>query len=182
MADDTVLTYFSTAQGNYMFDAYFNITHESNLTITEHPVQDGANISDHAYMEPQTVTFEIGMSDVMEDLPVTGIKQFSATGNSGSRSVNAYQTLMKLQADKIPIDAITRLWSYKNMLIETLSAPDDEKTTYGLRATVTLKEILVVNVTTVKISERPQKSEESNEGDQKAQKADESIISSMLSD
>lgn len=68
------------------------------------------------------------------------------------------------------------------MLIETLSAPDDEKTTYGLRATVTLKEILVVNVTTVKISERPQKSEESNEGDQKAQKADESIISSMLSD
>lgn len=50
---ETVLTYFSTAQGNYMFDAYFNINHESNLAITQHPIQTGASISDHAYMESQ---------------------------------------------------------------------------------------------------------------------------------
>lgn len=41
---------------------------------------------------------------------------------------------------------------------------------------MTLKEIFVVAVTTVKISERAQKSEETNEGDQKVQQADESMM------
>ena len=66
------------------------------------------------------------------------------------------------------------------MLIETISATDDNKTAYGLKANVTLKQIFVVNVTTVKISERPQKSEETNEGDQKVQKADESLLSRLF--
>lgn len=178
MADEIVTTYFSTTQGNYVFDAYFNINHESNLTITEHPVQTGASISDHAYMEAQQVTFEIGMSDVMQDISVAAIASFS--GTSSSRSVNAYKILRQLQADRIPIDAITRLGTYKNMLIETISAPDDNKTLYALRATVVLKELFVVNVATVKISERAQKSQSSNEGDQKPQEANESMLSSLL--
>lgn len=181
MSYEIVPTYFSTSLGNYVFDAYFNISHESNLTITEHPIQSGANISDHAYMEPNVVTFEIGMSDVMEDLSLNSVNKFSS-GDSSSRSVNAYKILRKLQEERLPIEAITRLGTYKNMLIETISAPDDNKTTYGLRATVTLKEIFVVNVTTVKISERPQKSESTNEGDQKPQPADESIVSTLIDD
>jgi hypothetical protein len=178
MADEIVTTYFSTTQGNYVFDAYFNINHESNLAITEHPVQTGASISDHAYMEAQNVTFEIGMSDVMQDISSTAIESFG--GTSSSRSVNAYKVLRKLQSDRIPIDAITRLGIYKNMLIETISAPDDNKTLYGLKATVVLKEIFVVTVTTVKISARPQKSESTNEGDQKVQEANESLMSGLL--
>jgi len=178
MAEQIVATYFSTSLGNFIFDAYFNINHESNLTITEHPIQSGANISDHAYMEAKTVTFEIGMSDVMEDIIGKSIAKFN--GDSASRSVNAYKILEKLQKERLPIEIITRLGTYENMLIETISAPDDNKTTYGLRATVTLKEIFVVSVTTVKISARPHKSEQTNEGDQKVQKTDESILSSFL--
>lgn len=178
MSDEVVTTYFSTAQGNYVFDAYFSINHESNLTITEHPIQTGASISDHAYMEAQSVTFEIGMSDVMQDVSAKSVTSF--TGTSSSRSVNAYQVLKKLQSDRIPIDVITRLGTYKNMLIETISAPDDNKTLYGLKATVVLKEIFVVSVTTVKISERPQKSEATNEGDQKIQQVDESMLSGWM--
>ena len=178
MANEIVTTYFSTAQGNYVFDAYFSINHESNLSITEHPVQTGASISDHAYMEPQSVTFEIGMSDVMQDISATTVASFS--GTSSSRSVNAYKILKKLQTDRVPINAITRLGTYNNMLIETISAPDDNKTCYALKATVVLKEIFVVSVTTVKTSARPHKSEETNEGEQKPQQADESLISGLL--
>jgi hypothetical protein len=119
---ETVLTYFSTQDGrNYIFDAYFNINHESNLAITQHPIQTGASISDHAYMEAQQLTFEIGMSDVMQDLPYSGVVSFN-NGDSSSRSVNAYQTLRNLQADRVPIDVITRLGTYKNMLIESIVA------------------------------------------------------------
>lgn len=174
-----VKTYFDTRLGRFIFDAFFNIQHDSNLKITEHPVQSGADVSDHAYMEAQTVTFEIGMSDVMHNISDKSFKKF--TGDS-TRSINAYQMLRKLQAERVPIQAITRLWTYTNMIIENISAPDDNKTVFGLKATVTLKEIFVACVTTVKISERPQKSEETNEGDQKAQKAEGSILAQIFTD
>lgn len=176
MADSIVKTYIDTSLGKFIFDAYMNINHESSLTITSHPIQDGANVSDHAYMEPLEVTFEIGMSDVMSD--ISGFDSF--TGDN-SRSVSAYKTLKKLQEERIPFKIVTRLWTYDNMLIENISAPDDKTTAYGLKATISLKEILVANVTTVKISERPQKSEETNEGDQKAQEADESMLLKFMS-
>jgi len=172
MADNIVQTtaYFDTQIGDYVFDAYFSIQHDTNLTITQSPVQTGANISDHAYMEPKELTFEIGMSDVMKSVIVG---QFS---EGQSRSVNAYNVLRTLQEQRIPIQVITRLGVYQNMLIETISAQDDNTTHSGLRATVTMREILVVAVTTVKISARPQTSTTTNSGDQKAEKADESIL------
>lgn len=170
-------TYFITSNGNYMFDAYFNINHESNLNITEHPVQTGANIADHAYMEPNTVTFEIGMSDAMQDSTDSRFKNFT---DDATRSITAYRVLRQLQSDRLPIQVITKLHNYRNMLIETISTVEDNKTTYGLRATVTLKELLVANVTTVKLSARPQKSSETNEGDQKPKEVNESLAFSLL--
>lgn len=177
MASEIFKTYFETSQGNYLFDAYFNINHESTLSITEHPVQTGANISDHAFMQPNVLSFEVGMSDVMQDVSDGKYQTFS---NDATRSINAYKILRQLQSDRVPINVYTKLWNYTNMLIETLSAPDSNQTAYALKASVTLKELLVATVTTVKISERPQKTDITNEGDQKAQPADESILSSLL--
>lgn len=177
MAKEIFKTYFETAQGNYLFDAYFNINHESTLSITEHPVQSGANISDHAFMQPNTLSFEVGMSDVMTDVLNSNYVSFSS---DTTRSINSYKILRKLQFDRVPINVYTKLWNYTNMIIETISAPDTNETAYALKASVTLKELLVATVTTVKISERPQKTDSTNEGDQKAQQADESMLSNLL--
>lgn len=163
----------SVTDGKYIFDAFFKIQHDTNLTITESPVQVGSNISDHAYMEPKELTFDIGMSDVM----TSAIDGQFTDGNS--RSVSAYKVLRNLQEQRIPCNAVTRLGTYTNMLVETISAPDDNTTACGLKATVTMKEILVVAVQTVKISERPHTSASTNNGDQKAQQADQSILSKL---
>lgn len=162
----------SSTEGKYIFDAFFNIQHDTTLTITESPVQTGASISDHAYMEPKELTFEIGMSDVMTR---SRDWQFEAE-NGSTRSITAYLFLRQLQEDRIPCTIVTRLGTYNNMLVETISAPDDNTTAFGLKATVTMREILVVAVTTVKISARPQTSTTTNSGDVKAEKADESIL------
>lgn len=177
MAKEIFKTYFETAQGNYLFDAYFDIRHESTLTITEHPVQTGSNIADNAFMQPNTLSFEIGMSDVMKDVSNGNYKSFSS---DTTRSINAYKILRQLQSDKIPINVYTKLYNYKNMLIETLVASDSNQTAYALKANVTLKELLVATVTTVKISARPQKTDETNEGDQKVQKVDESLAYKLM--
>jgi hypothetical protein len=41
---------------NYYFDAVFNVEHEQRAVATKHPVQTGAAISDHMYLEPSVVS------------------------------------------------------------------------------------------------------------------------------
>lgn len=152
------LVYAKTNVGGWFFDAYLNITHTSRLTITEHPVQTGAALTDHAYLQPRELSMDIGMSNV-----ATSFIPGQFTGGY-SRSVTAYQVLKDLQALRVPIQVHTRLGLYQNMLIETLMAPDDHRTLFGLRCTVTFKEMLVAKVKTVKISERPLVTDSSKRG------------------
>jgi hypothetical protein len=150
--DQDQLIYIKTNIGGYFFDAFLREEHTTTLKITEHPVQTGANIVDHAYMEPARLVMDIGMSDAMESL-VTD--QFSG---GYTKSVQAYQTLLELQKTRLPLQVFTRLNLYQNMVIESLNSQEDFKTLYGLRCTVTLREIMVVEVTTTTVSAREQTS------------------------
>jgi hypothetical protein len=152
------LVYVKTNVGGWFFDAFLRMDHTSKLKITEHPVQTGAAITDHAFLEPAILNMEIGMTDVAESI-IPG--QFTG---GWSRSVTAYQLLLELQKQRIPVQILTRLKLYKNMLIEVISVPDDYKTLYGLKATVAFREILIAQVTTVKISTRPQVTDSTNRG------------------
>lgn len=134
----------------FFFDAVLKEEHTSTLKITEHPVQTGVNITDHAYMEPARLVMELGMSDVMDAL-YPG--QFEG---SYTKSVSAYRVLLDLQKSRLPLQVLTRLYLYQNMLIESISAPDNYTTLYGLRCTVTLREIMVVDVMQTTVSARPQ--------------------------
>lgn len=131
----------SPSAGRILFDAVLHVDHSLNVVTTDHPVQTGANISDHAYKENDEVTLEIGMSD-------------AAVSSGGSnRSVNAYQTLRSIAANRELVTLVTRLNTYPNMLIVSLSAPDDYTTMFGLRATVTFKQIKIVSVSTVQVQQ-----------------------------
>lgn len=164
-----VKTYFDIGNEKLIFDAIFSTDYLHSLSITDHPVQTGANISDHAYEEASVLTFEIGMSDVMTSIS-------SESFGEGTRSITAYKKIRELQSQRVPITVVTKFGTYTNMMVETLAVPDDSTTMTALKATVVLKQIFVVNVSTVKISERPQKSNSTNEGEQKAIKADQSIL------
>jgi len=171
---NTQLIYVKTNIGGWFFDAFLRVDHTSKLTITEHPIQVGAAITDHAYMEPAELVMEIGMSDAATSL-VNG--QFA---NGWSRSVKAYEVLAELQKQRIPIQVVTRLKVYQNMLIETISVPDDYKTLYSLKVTVSLREIMVATVKTVKLSARPQVTGSTNRGNPEPVEPNKSILSQIL--
>ncbi len=161
--DQAQLIYLRTSiseQGSYgyFFDAVIKEEHVSTLKITEHPVQTGANIADHAYLMPGRITMEIGMSDVMDTL-VQG--QFS---DYKSKSVSAYQTLKRLQADRSRLQIVTRLNTYQDMLLEVLSAPDSHETLYGLKATAVFKEVITVSVSVMRVSKRSQAAGKTSKG------------------
>ena len=126
------------------------VDHSIELQTTQNPVETGASIVDHAYVKPAEVVMRVMMSDVHQSL-VPG--QFTGTR---FRSTNAWQVLRKLQSDRIPMSIFTRLGLYTNMLITKLTTSDTAETFRALSAEVTLKEIPVARVKTVKISSADQ--------------------------
>ncbi|WPS86461.1 hypothetical protein SMD22_18385 [Brevibacillus halotolerans] len=167
------LVYLKTNIGGWFFDAFLRSTHTSRLNITQHPVQTGAALTDHAYLQPKELTMEVGMSDVGEGL-IPG--QFTG---SWSRSVHAFKVLQELQALRVPLQVHTRLGLYQNMLIEELTAPDDFTTLSGLRCTVTMREIIVGQVRTVKISSKPAVTDRATRGKQEPVNKNQSALVQM---
>jgi hypothetical protein len=174
LSDVNKLVMVKTNIAGYFFDAILRMDHTSSLTITEHPVETGAAISDHAFVNPAVLVMEIGMSDVVKSL-VNG--QFE---DGWSRSTKAFEVLQKLQKDREPLQVVTRLKKYDNMLIETIAVPDDNTTLFGLRATVTMREVFVAQVKTEKISARPQVTDSTNRGHLQVQSLDESTLRQVL--
>lgn len=137
--------------GGLFFDAIMNTSINNKLTVTSHPVQGGANISDHAYMEPVEISMEVAMSDAMDSY---AYGQFQSVGMT--KSVCAYKMLCELQASRVPMVVTTRLGTYQNMVITDINPQDDVSTLYGLRCSVAMRQVLMANVTNEeKVSARP---------------------------
>lgn len=168
------MVYCHTNVGGLFFDAVITVDTEHSATITNHPVQWGANISDHMYVNPVTITMEIGMSDAMASM-VGG--QWSGRD---TKSVSAYQKLVDLMEAREPFSVWTRLKHYPNMVIESLSVNDDSTTLYGLRASVTMKQIIMACVATEKVSAREWTSgSEVNKGEVQPVEPPKSVIRSV---
>lgn len=123
----------SPTYGQFAFDAVFSIDHSVQATVTQHPVQVGAAITDHVFMNPDSVQLDIGMSD--------------AVWNAGpDHSVLAYQRLREIMEKRETVTLVTRLRTYPDMIIDSISVPEDFKTMYALKASVSFQQIRMSNV------------------------------------
>ena len=145
-----------STQTTYVFDAVLELEHDQRLEKTRHPVQTGAAVSSHAYLLPARVAMYIGMSDAMDAYSNGQNNTNSAgsaspdtvspfTGASSSKSVNAYQTMISLQAARQPLTVTTRLRTYTNMMIVGVSPREDYKTITGLRMRVEFEQIFMAS-------------------------------------
>ena len=50
------LLYGKTNLGGFFFDCFLKVDISQGLTVTEHPVETGADIADHAYLEGAELT------------------------------------------------------------------------------------------------------------------------------
>ena len=162
--------YVKTNIGGWFFDATLQLTHTSTLTITTHPIQIGSSVTDYAFLQPRTLSMNIGMTDAAHSF-IAG--QFAG---GSSRSVPAYNVLSSLQQMRIPVQVYTRLGLYQNMLVDTLRVQDDNTTTNGLSCTVDLQELLVATVSVVKISANPGVTGKVTKGKQQPQSVQPSIL------
>jgi hypothetical protein len=94
------LVYAKTSIAGFFFDAVLRVEHNRTLRMTEHPIQTGANVVDHAFMLPAQITLEIGMSDVMASIIPGQFKAPSLGTQASSLGLGALNILTGGQAAK----------------------------------------------------------------------------------
>lgn len=96
--------------------------HTSSLGITELPIETGAKITDHSYVEPKRLELEFA-------------DQFAAL---------TYMALVRFQETRIPFSIMAGLYRYKSMLIKDLRAERDQITSRILKGSALLQEVIMV--------------------------------------
>lgn len=126
--------------GDITIDCPIEETHKDTLAITDHPVEQGASISDHAYKEPAQVTLKAGWSNASEQ--AAGDEEYI---------VDIYDQLLDLQASREPFDIITGKRDYSNMLIRDLSTTTDAKTAAVLEIIIDCRQVILVETQTTTV-------------------------------
>lgn len=135
--------------GGMTFDAVIEETHTAELTVTENPVETGVTVSDHAVMQPLTLSIRA----VVSDTPLASIGNDAFESDTG-RSKKAFELLTELQKTAEPFDVQTGLKLYQNMVCISISVTQDKDTAKALFFEAALREVIIVDTTTVKYPPR----------------------------
>jgi hypothetical protein len=129
-------------------DAALSETHSFESEVTEHPVENGADIADHVRARPISVQIDC----VVSDTPIGTL--VSSRSDTSLPSSDALAKLMQIRDEREPVTISTALRTYDNMVLQSLSIPVDATTGYALRFSATFTQIqLVTNErTTVRVS------------------------------
>ena len=145
------------------FTSYLTITEvgDDELEISEHPVQEGAEITDNAYKKAPTLNVTISFSDA----------ESSATLDE------TYAAMLELQESRIPFEVVTGKRTYKDMLFKSIRCTTDRLTDNVLSIQAVLKHIIITSVTITTVPPREKQKNPgktgatAKAGNKKAQKA-----------
>lgn len=105
--------------------------HHDELLITDHPVEFGAIISDHAFKKPVSVQMRCGWSN--------------SSAQTEGYVQQVYQALIALQDERQPFDVYTGKRVYHNMLLQSLAVTTDQESEWALMVVADLREIIITN-------------------------------------
>lgn len=140
----------------------FEEHHTDTLEITDHPIEQGAKISDHAYKRPSQVTIKFGWSNSS----LGGTSGASHSGSASGQVAAIYQALLGLQASRIPFQVMTGKRLYQNMLMAELTIDTDKQTESALMVTAIFKEVLLVTTSTIQVAAVPAEAQENPQATQ----------------
>lgn len=159
------------AIGALVLDVSLTESHAAEVEVTEHPVETGANISDHARPKPETLVIEGLVSNTPLPAPGDPTQNVSLKDSRGqvigqattsskqdlSRAGEAYRDLLDLKNSSELLTVVTALRTYTNMKITNLTVPRDARTGQALRFSCTLKEVRLASSRTVTVTLPSQK-------------------------
>ena len=117
--------------GTIFADVTLEERHDDEMAITDHPVETGASISDHCFVQPSRLELRIGFSD--------------STGQSEGYSKQQYAEIIALRDKREPFDVSTGKRQYKNMLINSIQIITNGESENALQAIIRLREVIRVS-------------------------------------
>lgn len=167
-------------------DATIEERHADHLEVTEHPVEQGAAISDHAYKRPAEVSITMAWSNspggagslidagigmvVANNKTAAQIANVVSTGKavidtigslldgSDPGQINAiYNALRKMQALRALFVLYTGKQVYTNMICKSLTTETTSKTANSLVIQMVCQQVIIVSTQTVILKKETQK-------------------------
>lgn len=118
--------------------------HQDTLRLTQHPVEKGAVIADHAIKEPASLTLEYRWSESGNSLLLNG--NVNATVKTPAE---IYEQLLALQAAVELVDVYTGKRVYQNMALIGIKTDTDKHTENILAVTITCQQVILATVQTL---------------------------------
>jgi len=140
---------FSGAIGPIPVSVVLTESHQSTLGITENPIETGAKITDHAYVEPKRLTLEF----------------------ADANAALTYNTLVRFQESRVPFSIVSGLYVYTNMLIKALKADRDDSFSRILKGSAELQEVIIVETAYASADQNSQPSDNGKPGGTKSSKS-----------
>ncbi|MFR3634568.1 MAG: phage baseplate protein [Sutterella sp.] len=123
--------------------------HSDEVTVTTHPVDTGAQISDHAYKQPATVVCSFGWSNSSRLLNSV----LDGSIFRGLESANdVYKRLLKMQEERQQLKLSTGKRVYDNVIITKIQTTTTVDTENAAIIEVTFQEILLATTRTVALA------------------------------
>lgn len=165
----------------YAFDATHSEEHTSEVEITSHPVELGAEVTDHAVVKPEMLTIIGEVTDTPlsirqnenGEITFAANDMFGASTNeSKTRSIVAVEAFKALKNERALINVQTGLELYSDMIIKSVSVTQDVDTAKTAMITLVLQQLLIVATETLDANEtRLVRSQLSTSGGTRAQAA-----------
>lgn len=126
-------------------DSYPQETHNLASSKTSYPVEDGASVTDNVVHEPDIITLEGYISNIME------IEEGENDIAPEARPTDGWARIRELKDRGEPLRVVTLLGAYENMIITRVDSTVDQTTGTALRFSITLEEMRSVSTRSVKL-------------------------------
>ena len=144
---DSKLTYMP-------FNLFISEKHSLKFRVSEHPLQDGATISDHVHQEMQECTVEGMFTNhplrKLEEVNEVKFKDEYATSDVKPTVSNTalanFEKLKLLAKQRKPVRLVCSLEIYPKMVITGIDYDRDSKSGSSIRFTMTLRELKTVSL------------------------------------
>lgn len=136
------------------FDATPRETHTSTLTLTDHPVEEGSVVTDHAQSNPD----ELEINGLISNRPIVILASINAKpsvqgGDPNARAQDAYREFVRLMSSATLLFVSTELKDYEDMVITSVVAPRDKETREILDINLRLRRFRKATVESVEAPE-----------------------------
>lgn len=125
-------------------------SHQRTAEVTEHPVEDGADISDHVKIIPGRLT----ITGIVSDMQPVLIGRRDRTPNRGNR---AHELIKSFMHDRRVITVTTALQQWENMVVTGLTIPCNAGTGDSVQMTIDFQEVRFAKTSTLESSPEPKK-------------------------